>query len=121
MDAIKLLKDVVTVAQKSNDIDMIQKVISAQQEVLNMQEELQVLREDNRKLKDLNTMSAKIKRYRNISVITLEEDDQKIMYCSNCWDSDKKIIQLMKAGDSYKCPACKSHGYLSWSPDKINN
>ena len=64
MDVIKLFKDIVIVARKSNDIDMIQKVIFAQHEVLNMQEELQILREENKKLKDLNTMSAKIKRYR---------------------------------------------------------
>lgn len=52
MDAIKILKDVVNIAQKSNDIEMVQKVISAQQEVINLQDKIYKLQVENKVLKE---------------------------------------------------------------------
>lgn len=120
MDVIKTLTDVVTLAQKSNDIEMIQKVINAQQEILNMQDEMLKLKKENEKLKDEKKNGKNIERYRNITIITLKNDEQKIKYCSRCWDKDRKLIQVNIAGDSYMCPECKTRSYISYTPDKIN-
>ena len=40
MDVIKTLKDIVVFAQKSNDIEITQKLISIQQEVIDMEEQI---------------------------------------------------------------------------------
>lgn len=119
MDVIKLFKDVISFAQKSNDVDMIQKIITAQQDMLNLQEENRTLKEENRKLKSKKSISNKIKRYRNINVITIKSDEQKIKYCSSCWDNHEKLVQLRVIdNDYYECSTCKTRGYLSDSPDK---
>ena len=75
--------------------------------------------EENRKLKSKKSISNKIKRYRNINVITIKNDDQKIKYCSSCWDNHEKLVQLRVIdNDYYECSTCKTRGYLSDSPDK---
>ncbi len=119
MDVIKLFKDVINFAQKSNDVDMIQKIITAQQDMLNLQEENRTLKEENRKLKSKKSISNKIIRYRNINVITIKNDGQKIKYCSSCWDNNEKLVQLRVIdNDYYECSTCRTRGYLSDSPDK---
>ena len=119
MDVIKLFKDVINFAQKSNDVDMIQKIITAQQDMLNLQEENRNLKEENRKLKYKKSISNRILRYRNINVITIKNDGKKIKYCSSCWDNYEKLVQLRVIdNDYYECSTCKTKGYLSDSPDK---
>lgn len=118
MEVVKLFKEVINFAQKSNDIDMIQKIISAQQDMLELQEENKSLKEENRRLKSKKSIKNKIERYKNINVITLKDDNQKIKYCSNCWDNNEKLVQLhIIDNDRYACNTCKTIGYQSDSPD----
>ena len=118
MEVVKMFKEVINFAQKSNDIDMIQKIISAQQDMLELQEENRLLKEENTRLKSKKNIKNKIERYKNINVITLKGDEQKIKYCSNCWDNNEKLVQLRVIdGDRYVCNTCKTIGYQSDSPD----
>ena len=44
--------------------------------------------------------------------ITLKDDNDEIMYCSCCWDSSNKLIQVRKDDDGYfLCHLCKNRGY----------
>ncbi|MBO5143117.1 MAG: hypothetical protein J6C46_09085 [Clostridia bacterium] len=53
----------------------------------------------------------KIQRYEK-PYITLKEDEQKIMYCSVCWDKNKKLIQVDKRRNGvFICPNCKQNSY----------
>lgn len=118
MEVVKMFKEVINFAQKSNDIDMIQKIISAQQDMLELQEENRLLKEENTRLKSKKNIKNKIERYKNINVITLKGDEQKIKYCSNCWDNNEKLVQIRVIdGDYYECNTCKTIGYQSDSPD----
>ena len=118
MDVIKFLKDVLVVAQKSNDIEMTQKVISAQEAVINMQDKITKLQSENKKLKEKKNIKNKVERYRNIPIITLKDDNSKILYCANCYDSNEKIIQLEVRGNNRcHCKTCNSFCYIDYSPD----
>ena len=51
----------------------------------------------------------KIQRYEK-TYITLKNDEQKIMYCSMCWDKNKELIQVDKRRDGrFSCPNCKQN------------
>lgn len=119
MDAIKILKDVVFVAQKSNDIDMVQKVISAQQSVLEMQEKIQKLNEENFKLKKQLEKNKKIEYYRNVPIITLQSDFPKIFYCGVCYGKEEVLIPLQKLtnADRCYCSNCNMVTYINYSAD----
>lgn len=118
MDAIKLLKDVVTVAQKSNDIDMVQKVIAAQEEVIELQDKVFKLQKENNMLKEKLKRSSKIVRYRGIPLITIEDDKCKIIYCANCYGKEEKLIPVHITDDIYTyCGTCGDRSNIKYSPD----
>lgn len=120
MDAIKLLKDVVNFAQKSNDIEMIQKVISAQQIIIDMQEKLQKLQIENNKLKEKINKENNVEHYRSVPIITLKDDNPKVLYCGVCYGNDNKLIpmQTIPNGSKCYCSNCKTYTYIDYSPDK---
>ena len=116
MDVIKLLKDVYTLAQKSNDIEMIQKVISAQEEAINMQDKITKLQNENQRLKEKDKIKKNIERYQGCTLITLKSDNPKIPYCSTCYGKDNQLIQLKIKGDLCQCFNCKSYFYFAEIP-----
>ena len=118
MDVIKTLKDIVVFAQKSNDIEITQKLISIQQEVIDMEEQIYNLKSENRKLREQINENDEVERYRNIPLITLKKDCPKILYCGNCFGAENKFIQLQVIdNESCYCRNCKDYFYISYSPD----
>ena len=118
MDVIKILKDVVVYAQKSNDIEITQKLISVQQEVIDMEEQIYNLKLENRELRELINKKNEIVRYRNIPIISLKNDSPRILYCANCYGSENKLIQLqIHDMDHCYCRNCKDQFYIQNSPD----
>ena len=121
MDVIKTLKDIVGFAQKSNDIEMTQKLISVQQEVIEMQDKISKLSDENRKLCNEINQEKNIEHYRGVPIITLKEDSPKVFYCGICYGKNKSFIPLHKFSyptDEYYCRECDHYTDLSSSPDK---
>ena len=118
MEVIKLLKDVVSFAQKSDNIEIIEKTITAQQEIIDLQEKLNKLKQENFELKQKLTTKSKILHYRNVPIITIEGDSKKILYCANCYGKDKTLIPLrvIHRNQCY-CGICKNNSYITDSPD----
>lgn len=111
MSAFSEIKDVISFLQKSDNIEMVNKVIDVQSKIIDMQEELLSLREEINNLKNNKEIESKVKRHPNDTVITVE-DDEKIMYCSKCWDDERKLIQVSKDNDYYECPKCDNRHYF---------
>ena len=121
MDVIKTLKDIVTLAQKSNDIEMTQKLISVQQEVIEMQDKISKLSDENRKLYNEINQEKSIEHYRGVPIITLKDESPKVFYCGICYGKNKDFIPLHKysgTDDEYYCKECDHYTHLSASPDK---
>lgn len=108
MSAFSEIKEVISFLQKSDNIEMVNKIIDVQTRIIDMQDELMILREENAKLKNNLEVESKLKRFSNDTVVTLGENDE-IMYCSKCWDDERKLIQVTKDEDYYTCPKCKNH------------
>lgn len=108
MGALSEIKEVISFLQKTDNIDMVNKVIEVQTNIISMQEELMYLRDENAKLKSNLDIEKKIKRFANDTVIILE-DNMDVMYCSKCWDDERKLIQVTKDEDYYKCPKCNNN------------
>ena len=108
MSAFSEIKEVISFLQKSDNIEMVNKVIDVQARIIDMQDELMNLRDENLKLKNNLKIESKLKRFPNDTVITFEGNDE-IMYCSKCWDDERKLIQVTTDEDYYKCPKCKNN------------
>lgn len=103
-------KDVISIAQKADNVDLLGKI-------LDMQKEMQDIQQENYELKKLNDeLHSIINRDRNMeyndkrNALYENIDEQKYgPYCTHCWEVDKKAITLIKEKNShYKCPHCKN-------------
>ena len=117
MDAIKILKDVYNVVQKSNDIEIMEKIITAQAAVLDMQEKISKLQIENKELKEKDEIKENIERYPGTTMITLKNENPKIPYCSTCYGNTGRLIQLKIREELCQCHNCNSHFYFSESPN----
>ena len=105
------IKDGIVVAQKADNIPLVSELIEAQKQILDLVQENQKLKEENKKLLKKQEISNKIERHKD-AYITLKDDEQKLIFCSNCWDSKQQLIQAqIDENGHYECPSCKVFGY----------
>jgi len=101
------IKDVAKVMQQADNIELYQKLLDLSAQALDMQDEIAKLREENKELKNKNTISGKIMRHapkdRTEPFITLSDDVTEIKYCARCFEIHNKLIQLDFFGE---CPQC---------------
>ena len=111
MSLYDMLKDCITVAKKANNLPLVEKLVDAQIQILDLVNENDRLKRENQNLKDNEERLKDIERHVD-PYITLKSDTEKIIYCSCCFDKDKKLIQVQANDDGrYVCPACKYVGY----------
>ena len=99
------IKDVAKVMQQADNIKLYQQLLDLCAQALELQSEINRLTKENEDLRKKQDIESKIVRHDGLFV-TLG-DDTSIVYCSHCWDSERKLIQLeVDMGDSF-CPHCK--------------
>ncbi|MBR6504423.1 MAG: hypothetical protein IKT41_01665 [Clostridia bacterium] len=105
------IKDGIIVAQKADNIPLVSELIDAQKQILDLVQENQKLKEENEKLLKKQDISQQIERHKD-AYITLKNDTQKLIYCSNCWDTKQQLVQAQTDENGhYECPGCKTFGY----------
>lgn len=107
------IKDGISVAQKVDNIPLVTSLIDAQKQILDLIHENEGLKNENKKLNELKDISNVIERHKD-AYITLKDDEIKLIYCTNCWDKDKKLVQAQTDDEwgKYDCPLCKYRGYF---------
>ena len=105
------IKDGINAAQKADNIPLVNNLIEAQKQILDLINENNKLKIENSELKAKKNLTNKIERHKD-AYITLKGDSQKLIYCSNCFDTNQKLIQAQTNEDgTYWCPSCKQMGY----------
>lgn len=105
------IKDGIEVAQKVDNIPLVQNLMDAQKQIFDLLEENHQLKERIQQLEKAEDISAKIERHED-AYITLADDPQKRIYCSCCWDQKKALVQGQKTTEgAYLCPSCGYNGY----------
>lgn len=106
------MKDAVALAQKADNVELYRQLLDLSAQALDMQAEIAKLREENAELRKGKDVESKIVRH-DIPIITLKDDSADIKYCANCWDSQRKLIQMhvyMSYGSlTYRCHSCGLH------------
>lgn len=100
------IKDVAKVIQKADNIDLYRQLLDLSAQALDLQLEVAALKTENAELKKGKAIESQIERYKGQKYITLTNDSQKIKYCSFCWDSDRKLIQVTGSGIDTHCKIC---------------
>ena len=93
MGFYEAIKDVAKLAQQADNIDLYRKLLDLSAQALDMQSEIAKLKEENTELKKRRAVSSEIIRHKE-PCITLKNDEDKLYYCSHCWDSQQLLIQI---------------------------
>lgn len=108
------IKDAVSIAQKADNIELYRLLIDVQKESLDLLEENRQLKERIKELED-NSKIGESLIFQDYHYYKIEDKDFKEPYCSNCWDSNKKLIRVhvniwvSGKGIANRCPNCKTH------------
>ena len=86
------LKDVASIVQKADNIELYRQLLDLGGQALDMQNEIMHLRNENKELKDELNQKKRIVRHKDALYITLEDDPEQIHYCSICWGDNGKLI-----------------------------
>lgn len=101
------VKDLLKTVQKADNIELYKQLLDLGQQALDMQDEIIKLKDQLATLKKKDDLEDRIIRHKNL-YITLREDKSNTVYCSRCWDNDRKLIQVsMEGGVSFRCPQCR--------------
>lgn len=104
------IKDVAKVVQQADNVELYKKLLDLSSQALDMQAEIARLKEENTELKKKRDVSENIVRH-ELPFVTLQGDTKDLYYCSHCWDSEQRVIQLNCGNDGqFECPHCHSKG-----------
>ena len=102
------LKDVIRIAQKSDNIELYRQLLDLGNQAIEMQAEIMALREENAELKRVRDLENDIE-YHLDAYVTNRTDRIPIKYCAACWVDKKKLVPMQDVGmANYKCPLCNS-------------
>ena len=104
MGIVETLKDVATLVQKTDNIELVKQVLALQGQALEMQEDNRALRE---RIKELESTLNLAKALRFEAPFYFAADD-KIPFCPRCWEADKRAIHLTSDwnGRRWECHQC---------------
>lgn len=113
MSLLSELKEISDLAKQVATVDLQMKILDLRGEIMEIQEENLQLRDDN---KSLNQELAELRRALSVSK-ELEfgapyyyEKDGKDPYCPRCWETDKKLVHVVKSlVPGWNCPQCDKH------------
>lgn len=111
--AYDLTKRGLEIAEKLKDVELKEIILGLKEEVLIRKEEILSLKQRISEIEENSEMNSKLYFDKNNLLWLIDGDKKQGPYCSQCKDSDNKMIrlhaQLGSRGTSHICPTCKAH------------
>jgi predicted RNA-binding Zn-ribbon protein involved in translation (DUF1610 family) len=118
-DVLALLELLRKKAEEINDSKISAELAALQGAIMKLQQEnFEVIRENQELKKQLQLLQSIEVHENNIersngTIAKYKKDNKQFMICTNCWDSNKKIIQVEKSNsNNYRCPNCDNYSYF---------
>lgn len=108
MGIYESIKDIMSIAQKADNIELYRQLLDLSQQAFDLQAELNQLKEENTELKKNHILEDDIEYYVD-AFVTRKSDTKPIKYCASCWADKKKLVPIQNLQwDNYMCPLCKA-------------
>jgi hypothetical protein len=108
MGIVETVKDVATLVQKADNIELYQKILELQGQIMNLLEEGHALKAELREYRDRVRFEGGLEFRDNMYWHRYGGDKVDGPYCSKCWDTDAKAVRLQQMKDkSLWCPECQ--------------
>lgn len=104
-------KEVLSVAQKADNVDLYKQLLDLSAQALELQAENARLKEELSNLNKKKDIESRIIRHQE-SYLSFQDDDLNLCYCTKCWDVDEKLVQLQCDPETggFSCPQCHMSG-----------
>lgn len=103
-------KELLKLAQKLDNIELIQKIIDLQSDQLHVQEELQALRKENEELKNIEKIDQELVRRESVYWRNSAPETRRGPFCMTCWDAKRKLVTLTGSDrEGYTCRHCEEY------------
>lgn len=86
-------KDVLSVAQKADNIDLYRQLLDLYNQALDLKEENARLKNENAELRKAKNLEQRIVRHKQ-PFVSLANDEQRLPYCALCWAKENKLYQM---------------------------
>jgi hypothetical protein len=114
MGIIDTLKDVATLVQKTDNIELTKEIIALQTGVVAMLDENRTLRERVLALESALDLKGKMQFDRDAYWMGEGRAEKDGPYCPRCYDHDGKTIRMLLGfNDVFRCPECKTSAKIS--------
>ena len=116
-DAYDILKDLMALAKKLKNQEMVSLAMDVQEKMFDLKEEIEALKDENKGLKEevetikKPAISDGDIKYTREGYFTLNSEKNEYPYCSACWKVNNKVVPLAKGTKAYwhyVCPNCKT-------------
>lgn len=105
------IKNVADIVRKADNLELYAMLLDLQAKAIELQEENAQLKQQLSDHSRIESLRSRIIRH-DQPFITLQDDDNHILYCAQCWDSKEMLIQMSTEPTSaeFVCPSCKNAG-----------
>lgn len=104
------IKDVVSLVQKSNDLELLKKVMELQTAGTGLSEENVQLKREVHRLEEALSITGDLQYDKSSYWLRKGDEKGEGPYCSRCWEVDHRLIRMLphRAGRGSECPQCKT-------------
>ncbi|MGH7514762.1 MAG: hypothetical protein ACREOQ_17790 [Gemmatimonadales bacterium] len=108
MGIVETVKDVATLVQKADNIELYQKILELQGQIMSLLEESHGLKAELRDYRDRLRFEGGLEFRDNMYWHRQAEGEADGPFCSTCWDTEAKAVRLQRMKDkSLWCPKCQ--------------
>ena len=111
MGAIDTLKELVTLVQKLDNLELLKRMVELQEQVFSLVTENQELRRESQRLSEQLAQMDQME-FRQNSYWKGDEGP----FCSRCFDVERRSVRMLKSEEHY--PQCPNCGIFAEGEDK---
>ena len=103
MGVIEILRDIVELAKKTNNLELTKKVVELEEQINTLSREKRTIEGQVAELQSTLSFSKVL----SFKTPFFYAEGEPVPYCPNCWEGNRKSIHLVEATKGwYKCPHC---------------
>lgn len=101
-------KDVITLVQKADNLDLVKQVLALQSDIMKMMEENRELKDENRALQEQLRVKQALVFHDNKYWLPKEDGTEDGPFCSACQDADGRLVRLTAGATrgTFYCQVC---------------
>lgn len=114
---VDLTKQGMDIAKRMDDLELKEVILNLKEKVLLIQDENVLLKEKVNNLEAEKSLSDTLFFDNNMYWKKSDSEQKQGPFCSPCWDTNKKLVNMHQQANGFRCPTCNK--YVSTSSGEV--